>query len=411
MTVLLPVAVGGDIGVYALLRAFHEEYGCRAVVLSAVATRAVRDSSFIDNVVVPGIDDAETLVQALEEIGTAHPGATKVLVTNADWYVEMLVANRARLEAHYLMPFCSPEALALVSDKDTFAQVCAELSIPTPQSVSVHIPDLAAAEVRSLPIDLAYPLVAKPASSADYHYVEFPGKKKIHHLADRGELDELLLALVHAGYRGTFLVQEFIPGDETQMRSLTAYRDSRGSVTLLATGRVLLEEHTPGTLGIPAAILTEPYEDAMDAASAFLNRVGYLGFANFDYKWDVRRHRHVFFEMNPRIGRNNYYVTAAGANPARFVVEDLVTGTAVAPVRVRAEILYCVVPFRWLLRYILDPALRARLKRVVRRGGLVHPLRYPAERSWRRRATVLAITVNYVRKYRHYYPRPTASGA
>jgi len=41
----------------------------------------------------------------------------------------------------------------------------------------------------------------------------------------------------------------------------------------------------------------------------------------------------------------------------------------------------------------------------------VHPLRYPAERSWRRRATVLAITVNYVRKYRHYYPRPTASGA
>ena len=334
-----------------------------------------------------------------------------MLVTNADWYVEMLVANRARLEPHYLMPFCSPEVLALVSDKDEFARVCAKLSIPTPQSVSVHIPDLAAAEVPNLPIDLAYPLVAKPASSADYHYVEFPGKKKIHHVADRAELDELLLALVHAGYRGTFLVQEFIPGDETQMRSLTAYRDSRGTVTLLATGRVLLEEHTPGTLGIPAAILTEPYEDAMDAASAFLDRVGYLGFANFDYKWDVRRERHVFFEMNPRIGRNNYYVTAAGANPARFVVEDLDTGTAVEPVRVRAEILYCVVPFRWLLRYILDPALRARLKRVVRRGGLVHPLRYPAERSWRPRATVLAVTVNYVRKYRHYYPRPRASGA
>jgi len=62
VTVLLPVAVGGDIGVYALLRAFHQEYGCRAVVLSAVPTRAVRDSSFIDNVVVPGIDDVETLV-------------------------------------------------------------------------------------------------------------------------------------------------------------------------------------------------------------------------------------------------------------------------------------------------------------------------------------------------------------
>lgn len=410
MTVLLPVAVGGDIGVYALLRAFHQEYGCRAVVLSAVATRAVRDSSFIDNVVVPGIDDAATLVDALEQIGAAHPGTTKVLVTNADWYVEMLVANRATLEQHYLMPFCSPDVLALVSDKNEFARVCAELSIPTPQTVTVHLPDLAAADVPNLAIDFAYPVVAKPSSSSDYHYVEFPGKKKIHYLASRAELDELFLALVHAGYRGTFLVQDLIPGDETQMRSLTAYRDTRGIVTLLATGRVLLEEHTPGTLGIPAAILTEPYDDAMDAAAAFLNRVGYLGFANFDYKWDVRRERHVFFEMNPRIGRNNYYVTAAGANPARFVVEDLVHGRAVDPVRVRAEILYCVVPFRWLLRYILDPALRARLRQVVRRGGVVHPLKYRAERSWRRRATVLAITANYVRKYRRYYPRPTASG-
>jgi len=409
VTVLLPVAVGGDIGVYALLRAFHQEYGCRAVVLSAVPTRAVRDSSFIDNVVVPGIDDVETLVAALEQIGAAHPGTTKLLVTNADWYVEMLVANRARLEQHYLMPFCSPDVLALVSDKNEFARVCAELSIPTPQTVTVHLPDLAAADVPNLSIDFAYPVVAKP-SSADYHYVEFPGKKKIHYLANRAELDELLLALVHAGYRGTFLVQDLIPGDETQMRSLTAYRDTRGIVTLLATGRVLLEEHTPGTLGIPAAILTEPYDDAMDAAAAFLNRVGYLGFANFDYKWDVRRERHVFFEMNPRIGRNNYYVTAAGANPARFVVEDLVHGRAVDPVRVQAEILYCVVPFRWLLRYILDPVLRARLRQVVRRGGVAHPLKYRAERSWRRRATVLAITANYVRKYRRYYPRPTPSG-
>jgi len=410
VTELLPVAVGGDIGIYALLRAFHEEYGCRAVVLSAVATRAVRDSSFIENVVEPGIDDAETLVRGLEQIAAAHPGVTRVLLTNADWYVATLVAHRVRLEQHYLMPLCSPEVLELVSNKDEFARVCAELSIPTPQTVAVHIPELAAADIPRLEVDLAYPLVAKPSSSADYHYLDFPGKKKIYHLESRAALDELLGALVQAGYRGTFLVQEFIPGDETQMRSLTAYRDTRGVVTLLATGRVLLEEHTPGTLGIPAAILTEPYEDAMDAASAFLDAVGYVGFANFDYKWDVRRERHAFFEMNPRIGRNNYYVTAAGANPARFVVEDLVHGNAVEPVRVRAEILYSVVPFRWLQRYILDPALRARLRRVVRRGGLVHPLRYRAERSWRRRASVWAVTANYVRKYRRYYPRPTASG-
>ena len=38
---VIPVAVGGDIGVYALLRAFHEQYGTPGIVLSAVATRAM----------------------------------------------------------------------------------------------------------------------------------------------------------------------------------------------------------------------------------------------------------------------------------------------------------------------------------------------------------------------------------
>src|SRR5690606_32268011 len=144
------------------------------------------------------------------------------------------------------------------------------------------------------------------------------------------------------------------------MRSLTAYRDARGVVTMLCTGRVLLEEHTPGTLGIPAAILTEQYADAMDAMSAYLDAVGYRGFANADYKFDERTGRHVFFEVNPRIGRNNWYATAAGVNPARFVEADL-DGAPIEPVRADREVLYSVVPIGLLKRYLLDPGLKARV--------------------------------------------------
>lgn len=414
MTEFLPVGVGGDIGVYALLRAFHEQYGTPAVALSAVATRAMTDSTFVTNVVVPGIDDPSVLVTALEDLAAAHPGVRLVLLTNADWYVRAIIENRERLEKHYLMPFCDLDVLDVVSSKESFAAVCARLDIPTPREVPVDVAALTArggrAVIADLEVDLEFPVVAKPSSSAEYHYISFPGKRKIHHVATRAELDDLLGHLVDAGYTGTFLVQEFIPGDETQMRSLTAYRDSHGDITLLATGRVLLEEHTPGTLGIPAAILTEQYEDAMEAASRFLHEVGYVGFANFDYKWDSRTGRHVYFEMNPRIGRNNYYVTAAGANPARVLVEDLVLGNRIAPVRAAAEVLYTVVPVRLLMRYILEPGLRARLRAVVRRGGVVHPLSYSRDGGLRRRATVWAMTANFYRKYKRYYPKPTATG-
>jgi D-aspartate ligase len=297
-----------------------------------------------------------------------------------------------------------------VSDKEHFARICEEVGMRTPRQVAVDITSLDSAEaVRALEFDLAYPLVAKPASSADYHYVEFPGKKKIHDIETRAELDELLVALWVAGYGGTFLVQEFVPGDETQMGSLTAYRDRSGTVTLLSTGRVLLEEHTPDMLGVPAAILTEPYPEAMDAAERFLDRADYHGFANFDFKRDPRTGEDVFFEVNPRIGRNNYYVTAAGANVARFLVEDVANQRSLAPVRTAREVLYTVVPLPLLRRY-LPPALRSRVWRAVQRRSVVHPLRYRRDGSLKRRATVAAVTLNFFRKYHRYYPKPTSSG-
>jgi D-aspartate ligase len=433
---MLLVAVGGDIGVYGLARAFHEAYRCPAIALTSIATRAVQASSFVTNVVVPDLTEAPVLVRTLEQVAAEHPDRTLVLVTNADWYVEAIVANADRLGEHYLMPFCSQQALENVSSKDRFAETCARLGMPTPKTVPVDVaalraelrtlgwdpnadpgydcsalwaPDL----VRTLPVvpdDLEFPVIGKPASSAEYYYLDMPDKKKVDFIESRADLDDLLGRLVDAGYDGTYLVQDFIPGDETHMRTLTAYRDTRGQVTLLATGRVLLQEHNPGTLGNPAAIVTEPYEEAMAAATRFLAEADYVGFANFDYKLDPRTGQFVYFEMNPRIGRNNYYVTAAGANPARAVVADLVEGRSTDPVRGTEEALYSVVPFDLLLRYLDDDGLKDRLRRVRRAGRMVNPLRYRADWGLRRRYVVTGVTQMYRRKFRRYYPQATASG-
>lgn len=411
---MLVVAVGGDIGVYGLARAFHEAYRCPAIALTSIATRAVQGSSFVTNIVVPDLTDPPVLVRALEQVAADHPDRTLVLVTNADWYVEAIVANADRLREHYLMPFCSPQALERVSSKDGFAQICARLGMPTPRTVPVDVAALRRAggrdAVASLDVDLEFPVIGKPASSAEYYYLDMPGKKKVDFVESRADLDDLLGRLADAGYDGTYLVQDFIPGDETHMRTLTAYRDTRGQVTLLATGRVLLQEHNPGTLGNPAAIVTEPYDEAMEAATRFLDEADYVGFANFDYKLDPRTGGFVYFEMNPRIGRNNYYVTAAGANPARAVVADLVEGRSTDTVRGTAEALYSVVPFDLLLRYLDDEDLKARLRRVRRAGRMVNPLRYLADWGLRRRYIVTGVTQMYRRKFRRYYPQATASG-
>lgn len=414
MTDFMPVAIGGDVGNYALLRNFHEVYGVNSIALTSVATRVMRDSSFVTNVVDPGINDPEVLLAQLIKIARDFPTKRRILLTNADWFVQIIIEHAQTLAQHYDLTFCSQAAFELTGSKQEFAQVCAELDIPTPRSRAVNIPDLSAqnldAEVESLMAELTLPLIAKPSSSAEYFYVDFPGKKKIHHIQTGEELRDLLTKLITARYPGLFLVQDFVSGDETQMRSLTAYRDRRGRVTLLATGRVLLEEHTPGTLGIPAAILVEKYDDAMAAATRFLDRIDYQGFANFDFKWDTTNLRHVFFEMNPRVGRNNYYVSAAGASPAKAIVQDI-TGVEEPELQVAsANILYSVVSPRLLRRYIIEPDLLARVNGVIKAKKVFNPLFYAKDSGLKRFITTRLITANYWRKYRTHYPKPTSTG-
>lgn len=407
---LQPVVLGADIGVYALARAFHEQYGVRSVVVSGAALGPVAHSAILDNVLVADGHDARQLVDALLRVAAEHAGRRLVLLANSDWLVRVVVQHRAELEPHYVVPFLGEELMDRLSDKATFAEIAGDLGLAVPRTI---VQDFALADDPAwapVPVDVGYPLIAKAASSADYQEVEFPGKKKVFEIASADELDALWAALRGAGFRGRFVVQELVPGDDTQMRSITAYVDSHGEITLLCSAHVLLEEHTPSGLGNPAAMVVTREDAMLEQARTFLRGVGYVGFANFDVKVDPRDGSARFFEVNPRIGRNNYYVTAAGANVARFLVEDRVLGRRVEPVVVDTEVLYSILPHRLLLRYVLDPALAGRVRALIRAKRVAHPLRYARDAGPRRRWYALAASVNQVRKFRRYYPEPTGTG-
>ena len=433
MKPVLVVGVGGDIGVYAFQRAAHEKYGWQPVVLAPVTTTFMKHSTLVEQVVTPDLHDPDTLVVRLNEFAASRPDHELVLFTNLDWHVRVIAERRAELDPRWLIPLCDLGAFDRISSKTAFSAACDAVDVRTPRTVPVVFTgpaDAGAGEsskgavhaaqaieaIREL--GLEYPLIGKPSASADWFSASFPGKLKIHHFTSEAELIEVLDHLSVLTYPSEFLVQEFVPGDETHMRSLTAYRDRNGDVTLLAGGQVLLEEHTPGTLGIPAAIVTGVDAEAFDAARRVLDHTDYYGFANFDYKVSSRDGARVFFEANPRIGRNNYYVTASGANVADAVARDLLPehyaakgGEPVSePVTPHGEILYSLVSLRVLLRYILDPTLAQHLRAAAKRHGVVHPLAYRADGSLKRRLWVRALRLRLAQMLRRYYPAPTETG-
>lgn len=110
------------------------------------------------------------------------------------------------------------------------------------------------------------------------------------------------------------------------MRSVTAYRDHRGSVTLMCTAQVLLEEHTPSALGNPCAMITTPFPEAMAHARSLLDHLDYRGFMNLTPRSTSRRLLPP--EVNPASGGTTTTGPAPAANVARFIVADLIEDRA-----------------------------------------------------------------------------------
>lgn len=407
-----PVVVGGDIGAYSLARAFHEAYGLTTVVVSKLAGWHVTDSAITRSVTCPDPFDPAQLAPVLQRIARKIPTGRLLLLGSADASVKSIIGVRdelAALDGRWIAPYVDMETFRRGTEKQNFTQLCEELGVDHPLT---RIVDLAHEVDPELDIPFTYPVIAKPAEVSEWKRVTFAGKQKVHTVDSREELLALLGRIRAAGYRESIIVQDRIPGDDQQMRILTCYCDEQSRVRFASWGRTLLEEHSPGAIGNPAAIITGVDPEMVAQAQRICSALGWTGYANFDLKHDTRDGRTRFFELNPRLGRSNYYVTSGGHNPVTWYVDDLL-GEGLPPVpegeepqivQDQREALYTVVPVALVKRYTTLPDAREQLRRALRDGGARNPLIYPAvERSPRRWVHIAAAMVNYVRKFRRYY--------
>lgn len=389
-----PIILGGDLGAYATARAFHEEYGVRTVVLSGTRIGPTADSNIIDLRVIE--DLADTFVPTLQRIIAEKPQATTILLGSVDWWVEELVANRDILQPG-IVPYVDLETLDQITNKARFAEICQELGVPHPKTVVVSPGE-------ELPPHIPLPMVVKVADAGSFRDIEFPGKNKVEFFASREELERYLRVVKSTGYTGEFVVQEEIPGGDDSMAAVNALYDADGRAKHFVYGRVLLEEHTPNGLGNSVAQITGSPSDhpAIIGAKKILDHLGWVGFGNFDLK--ISDDEHLFFELNPRVGRSGYAVTAAGYNVARYYVETFMreVPSSSEPSVTPPAHLFTVVPLRLLQRYA--PRWRQEVRTLKREQKVTNPYYYRAEKRPRRWFYVVTAMINQFRKFKRHHP-------
>lgn len=399
---ILPVVFGGDAGAYALGLECYEAFGVRCLCVANEPVALIKESVFFDiQHIEPGASDEQRLA-SLTEVAEANGDKHLILLANSDGAIGFFARHRHVLEEHYLIPSPTDATIAKLCDKDSFAEVCTDLGVATPQTIVVNCAG-ADDDWEAPLIDIPFPVVAKASSGSAYEKVSFPGKRKIWFISTATELNKLWSRLREAGFRDKFLVQQLIPGGDDQMRSLTFYVDSSGEVKLRSSAQVLLQDPSPTMIGNPVAMITEALPELWESAERILKAGQYTGFANFDIKVDPRDDKPYFLEVNPRIGRNSYYVVAAGANPMEIMANDLIDKRAQPRVDAVSPALYTLVPVSLIKKYTTDPILLQKVRFLVREHRVVNPLRRPVEKNLKRKAIALGQTYNYFRKFHRYF--------
>lgn len=360
---ILPVLLGADMNCYSVARAFHEAYGVKSQAFGRYAMGETKYSRIVKVTAVENIDTDEVLVKTLREFAAAHPGESKILLGCTDDYAALLIRNREVLRQWYVVPYIDAALMENLVSKESFYRYCEKFDIPYP-ATQIMGPQDGAALLNALPF--AYPVIIKPSSSIQYWKHPFKGMQKVYVAESPAAAKEIAGQIFASGYADTLIIQDFVPGADSGMRVLTAYCGRDAKVKMMCLGHVMLEEHTPKAVGNHAAIVTEYDGPLMQKIAAFLEEIGYTGFANFDIKLDPRDGIYRVFEINLRQGRSNYYVTGAGLNIARYVVEDHVLQKNLAePLLFKGESFWHSIPAPIVWEYTEDESLVQRAKAIV----------------------------------------------
>jgi len=391
----IPVLFGNDINVYSVARAFYEKYSIKSKVFGKALYGPCYKSKMMDFTEVKNLDTPEVLLDVLNDYAKLYNEKKILAIGCGDNYVKCIATNRELLRENIIAPYADYDFLENLMDKEKFYALLDEHGMDYP---ATYIATAVSRDDVNIHFDPPY--ILKPANQVEYYKHKFDGQKKVFKLDSLRELKLTLRKVYDSGYSDHMIIQEFIPGDDTYMRVLTCYSDKNAKVKMMCLGHVLLEEHTPYGIGNHAVIITEYDEKLLNQFKDLLESINYVGFSNFDIKFDSRDNKYKAFEINTRQGRSNFYVTGSGHNIAELLVKEHILGEELEEDIARNEHLWMVVPKKVAFKYA--PNYKNRMKRLIRDKKYVNPLFFAPDNDIERKLRLYKSQLGHFLKYRKY---------
>lgn len=398
----LPVILGTDANAYGLARSFNDLYNVKSLVVGTFLLKECQNSKILDFKIVKNLTDEKVFLKTLTEIGKEYKQKYDylILLSCAEWYTNPIVNNMEKLKEYFILPFMNKEIKDKLEDKESFYKICDEYNLPYPKTFIVTKENK-----DNLNINLPYPLALKPSNSTLYSEVKFEGKEKSYKINNKEELNKVINQIFSSGYNGHIIVQDYIPGNDDTMYVLNCYSNKEGKVKMMCLGHCLLEEHTPYGIGNYRAIISTGDEKIYKIIQNFLEDIKYVGFSNFDLKYDYRDDTYKLFEINIRQGRSSYFTTAAGLNMAKYLVDDYILNKDEKTDYNYNNFLWLHTPIKVLKKYVYNKDVLNEALKLIKEKKYGYTLKNPKDNKIIRKFWINRIYNKDFKTYKLYPPK------
>ncbi|MDR0788906.1 MAG: hypothetical protein LBN03_01760 [Bifidobacteriaceae bacterium] len=317
------VIIGSDINAYYHARCFHEYTSEKAHLIVKIPMAFTRLSKILTYEVHDNLNDEFIFLRALLDYAAQNNSPDKILlIATNDTYLKLLCSFKEELSTYYKFVTPSFEIANIFLDKELFYQKY-QSDLPLPKTIlydfgSDSIPDIS---------EFTFPIIGKPNDHTIWDNISFDNKKKVYKIHTNDEFQKVISDISSAGFSGTFIIQEFIEGDDYDLYHVDTYTNE-GVSNILGFAWVGLQEHQDSAIGNDSVLIsnahsmtvtTDKIESIKATICSFLEKVNYTGFAQIDLKWDNSRQEFYLFEINPRLGRASYYISKLGYNPIKIL--------------------------------------------------------------------------------------------
>lgn len=318
------ILLGSDFNAYGMARSLYEKYRKPVKAYAEKMLAPTRFTKIVDLTLIDGFSEDPKWIESMRKLKKEYANHKEpvILIGCGDGYAELISKHKDELNDVFVCPYVDYDLIKKLNSKENFYKLCEKYDLPYPKTKIITKADYESGEPIQQPF--GYPVALKPTNSVEWLDIHFEGRKKAFIIKSEEEFKDIVRKIYVNGYTSDLILQDFIPGDDSNMRTLNAYVDKNHQVKMMCLGHPLLEDPSPSSIGNYVAILPEYNEQLYDMIKKFLEEINYVGYANFDMKYDTRDNTFKLFEINLRQGRSSFFVTLNGYNLADWTVRDYV---------------------------------------------------------------------------------------